>query len=65
MVYQILYRYNLNTRIQRNLTVDYHDDLDAKYAVINDIPGVLFSSNRDKSDVIPGGTRYTIDYWPI
>ncbi len=48
-----LYRYNLNTRIQRNLTVDYHDDLDAKYAVINDIPGVLFSSNRDKSDVIP------------
>ena len=48
-----LYSYNLNTRIQKNITEDLYDDLAADVVNYNGNQGILFSSNRDKTDIIP------------
>lgn len=55
-----LYTYNLNTRIQRNLTEDLYNDLDADVTTLNGKKGIIFSSNRDKLDVIPEAIDTTL-----
>jgi len=48
-----LYSYNLNTRIQKNITEDFYDDLNADVTEYNGEKGIIFSSNRNKIDIIP------------
>ncbi len=55
-----LYSYNLNTRIQTNITEDFYNDLDADVTTLDGKKGIIFSSNRDKLDIIPEEIDTTI-----
>ena len=48
-----LYTYDLVARQQEGLTNDFYDDLNASIATINNVKGILFSSNRQDNVVFP------------
>lgn len=44
--YSDLYLYQSKGRVSDRLTEDYHDDIEASYAEVNGVMGILFASNR-------------------
>jgi len=51
--YSDLYKYRSISRQHEAITEDYHDDIDARYVQLGEQWGVLFSSNRPTSTIIP------------
>lgn len=51
--YSDLYRYRAISRQHQPITEDYHDDIDARYVQLGEQWGVLFSSNRPSSTIVP------------
>jgi hypothetical protein len=52
--YSDIYLFDTRTRQSKEITKDYHDDIDATFATINGRNGILFASNRDDSIIVKG-----------
>jgi hypothetical protein len=48
-----LFIYRSQYRQTERITEDYYDDLDASFAMLGQQPGILFSSNRTSSGILP------------